>query len=138
MLLLRPSGDMNGATVVPGDPPDPGDPTKPPWPSWPLPLPPLPRRCIVREQGDGQTCQTAVTWKLSASFDCQNAAPSSGMGTVPTTGALHLEGIEVFGACGRGTGLYLAVRYFCCSDPNVIERFGASAPELEVAAPTPK
>jgi hypothetical protein len=130
VLLLRPSGDMS-QTVVPPRPPDP---TRPPWP---LPVPPYPRRCVLREQGDGQSCQAEDTWKWSATLDCQNQPPpiSTG-GTMTGSGTLHLEAIEVFGVCGRGAALYLGVRYLCCLEQNTveIERFGADAPELNVEA----
>jgi hypothetical protein len=88
----------------------------------PLPLP-LPRRCVLREQGDGRSCQTAETWKWSAQIDC---ATQVAFPVEPTTGQskLRLEGLELIGPCGRGIALYFGARYACCLDPNavVIER----------------
>ena len=84
----------------------------------PLPLP-LPRRCLLREQGDGRSCQTAEAWKWSAQVDCATQV----VGPVePTTGAanLRLEGLELIGPCGRGIALYFGVRYICCPDPNAV------------------
>lgn len=99
VLTLRPAWDMAEADLGLGNAGYDGGPDlRPPWP-----------HCVVREQGDGKSCQTSEVWTLVAERDCKKLLGLSG---------LHVEGLQLFGACGlampSGSGLYRGVRYFCC------------------------